>query len=192
MDLDLRIGIHRYCGMCCGLGLGVVRIERVSDGYMRTLFPPSGFRRDRDQYKYNLHTLPCPPRHNTGTPPPADTPTTPQQTATAEHVPPHHCTQSEERGTGAHHGQARGSWIDVRDDVRRLATRFAGLEQRFDGLEERMDESDGRIDAWFDTIKEWTNGLNEWTAGVAETPPTITAQLAEIKRGAGPGEKGNR
>ncbi|CUS07863.1 unnamed protein product [Tuber aestivum] len=49
---------------------------------------------------------------------------------------------------------------DIRDDVRRLATRF-------DGLEERMDESDRRIDERFDTIKEWTEGMKEWTVGVA-------------------------
>ncbi|CUS09498.1 unnamed protein product, partial [Tuber aestivum] len=43
---------------------------------------------------------------------------------------------------------------DIRDDVRRLATRFDGLEERFDRVEkrmdERMDESDRRMDERFD------------------------------------------
>ncbi|PWW74211.1 hypothetical protein C7212DRAFT_365174 [Tuber magnatum] len=62
---------------------------------------------------------------------------------------------------------------DIRDDVRRLATRF-------DGLEERMDESDRRIDERFDTIKEWTEGMKEWTVGVAGTLQTILEKLSDI------------
>ncbi|PWW79896.1 hypothetical protein C7212DRAFT_361392 [Tuber magnatum] len=212
-------------------------------------------------YNHNRHTLPPPPRHRNTTATTATT--TGPHSKQPHHLTPHplslspaateqHDTRSEERGTGAHHGQTRGPSIelihlhenrmsdismvpestlpqtsseareqelelrerpevhmpttqespvavrledevhDIRDEVRRLATRFDGLEERFDRLEERMDESDRRIDARFDTIKEWTDGMNEWTAGVSETLRTITAQLAEIKRGTGPGEKGNR
>jgi len=81
---------------------------------------------------------------------------------------------------------------DIRDDVRRMATRFDGLEERFDGLERRMDERDRAIDGRFDTIKEWTDGMREWTHGVAATLQTILSKLDEVGGSrAGQGEQRN-
>ncbi|PWW74213.1 hypothetical protein C7212DRAFT_365176 [Tuber magnatum] len=61
---------------------------------------------------------------------------------------------------------------DIRDDVRRLATRFDGLEERFDGLERTMQ-------AQFDQVKGWCEG-------VAKTLGEMMGQLADIRRSVGP------
>ncbi|PWW79894.1 hypothetical protein C7212DRAFT_361391 [Tuber magnatum] len=79
---------------------------------------------------------------------------------------------------------------DIRDDVRRLATRFDGLEERFDGRERRLDESDRKMHTQFDHVKEWCEGVavkldrmdQNWK-GMEALQRTILAQLAENKRG---------